>query len=199
MKWMLVVLAVAGCARSTEAMNGGGGDLSAVGGNGGSVDLGGADLAAAGGGSVGDLSQSSSAADLAQSASPVDLAQPAVDLATAVDLASAPDLAQPSSTDATVHVLIDNFCNSSTNPTVINAPLHVPLNLTFVNDSHDYDTDIWSSRGYGEIDLGQGGIWHDPIQHCLNPNPYTEYFDVGINGGPVGDACPNYRLQIHCN
>jgi hypothetical protein len=32
---------------------------------------------------------------------------------------------------------------------------------------------------------------------CLNPNPYTEYFDVGIHQG--SSACPNYRLYIHCN
>ncbi len=192
MKWMLMALLLGGCARSThggDAPGGGNRDLGAVGGNGATGDLGGADLAAAGG--AGDLASPLSSPDLAQPSR--DLAQPAA------DLAQPRDLAQPSSTDVTVHVLIDNFCNSTTNPTVINAPLHVPLDLTFVNDSHDYDTDIWSSRGYGEIDLGQGGVWHDPIQHCLNPNPYTEYFDVGINGGPVGSACPNYRLQIHCN
>ncbi|MGZ3441364.1 MAG: hypothetical protein ACXVDD_17715 [Polyangia bacterium] len=193
MKWMLVTLALAGCARSTDAMNGEGRDLSAVGGNG----AGTGDLALGGGGGGDDLAQSSSSSDLAGAAA--DLAQPIQDLAQPIqDLAQPPDLAQ-SSSDVTVHVLIDNFCNSSTNPTVINAPLHVALNLTFVNDSHDYHSDIWSSRGYGFLDLPLGAVWHDPIQHCLNPNPYTEYFDVGIQGGPVGGSCPNYRLQIHCN
>ncbi len=136
--------------------------------------------------------------DLAQS--PHDLARPPLDLAHAPpDLWRPPvDLAQ-SPTDVTVHILIDNFCNSSTNPAVINAPLHVPLDLTFENDSHDYDSDVWSSRGYGYLGLVQGGVWHDPIQHCLNPVAYTEYFDVGIAGGPVGGSCPNYRLEIHCN
>jgi hypothetical protein len=136
--------------------------------------------------------------DLAQAAA--DLAQAPADLAqTATDMTQTPmDMAQ-TSTDVVVHVLIDNFCNSSTNPLVIDAPLHVPLNLTFENDSHDYDSDIWSSRGYGYLGLVQGGVWHDPIQHCLNPVAYTEYFDVGIAGGPVGDSCPNYRLEIHCN
>jgi hypothetical protein len=191
MKWILMAaLMVGGCARSTGAMNGPNGsdgrDLSSsVGGNGADADLG------TGGGS--------SAQDLAL-ATTQDLAQPAiVDLAQPVhDLAQPADLAQ-SSSDATVHVLIDNFCNSSTNPTVINAPLHVALNLTFVNDSHDYDADVWSSRGYGFLDMPQAYVWHDPIQHCLGPNPFTEYFDVGIQGGPVGGSCPNYRLQIHCN
>jgi hypothetical protein len=195
MKRMLLTLAlVAGCARSTGAMNGGDGrDLSAVGGNGASTDL-----ALAGGGGGDDLAQSSaSSTDLAGAST--DLAQPAVDLAQPIqDLAQPQDLAQ-SSSNATVHVLIDNFCNSSTNPTVINAPLHVALTLTFVNDSHDYNADVWSSRGYGFLDMPQAYVWHDPIQHCLGPNPYTEYFDVGIQGGPVGGACPNYRFSIHCN
>lgn len=191
MKWILCALLVAGCARSTNGMNGGN---AGSGGNGATVDLGAP-------GDVSDMSDPANAdlaaaSDLAQStadlAAPSDLAHPPADLTVV------PDLAQ-SSSDVTVHVLIDNFCNSSTNPTVINAPLHVALNLTFVNDSHDYDADIWSSRTYGYLGLVQGGVWHDPIQHCLNPNPYTEYFDVGIAGGPVGGSCPNYRLQIHCN
>jgi hypothetical protein len=121
------------------------------------------------------------------------------DLAAApADLATPPDMTTTSS-DVYVHVMIDNFCNSSTNPTVINAPLHVPLHLTFANDSVDYDADIWSSSNYGAYPLEQGGVWKDPIQHCVSPNPYTEYFDVGIHGGPVGGACPDYRLYIHCN
>ena len=195
MKWILLTLVLAGCARSTDAMNGGR-DLSAIGGNGAGGDLG-SGGGGGGGGGGDDLAQSSSAPDLAQA--PTDLALPIQDLAQPIqDLAQPPDLAQ-SSSDVTVHVLIDNFCNSSTNPTVINAPLHVALNLTFVNDSHDYDADVWSSRGYGFLDMPQAYVWHDPIQHCLNPNPYTEYFDVGIQGGPVGGSCPNHRLLIHCN
>ena len=165
-----------------------------------------ADLATA----AGDLA--TAPADLMRA--PADLERPPADLSQAVhdlarppaDLAHAPpDLARPpadlaqSSNDVTVHVLIDNFCNSTTSPTVIDAPLNVPLNLTFENDSHDYDADIWSSRGYGYLGLVQGGVWKDPIQHCMNPVAYTEYFDVGIAGGPVGSSCPNYRLQIHCN
>jgi hypothetical protein len=191
MKWIFVAVALAGCARVTDG-NKDGRDLGV--GNGGSGG-------STGGG--GDMAQSSSSGnDLASAAAP-DMAQPIV-----VDMAQpiVVDMAQPivvdmasSSTDVTVHVLIDNFCNSSTNPMVINAPLHVPLNLTFINDSHDYHSDIWSSRGYGYLDLPLGATWKDPIQHCLNPNPYTEYFDVGIQGGPVGSSCPNYRLYIHCN
>ncbi|HWE27794.1 MAG TPA: hypothetical protein VHB97_07320 [Polyangia bacterium] len=193
MKWTLAALlplVLVGCARSTDAINGANRDLSAVGGNGADGDLG-------------------APADLTPDLTSVsDLASPALaDLTLVSDLARPPaladltvesDLAQ-SSSDVTVQVLIDNFCNSSTSPTVITAPLHVALDLTFVNDSHDYDADIWSSRGYGYLGLVQGGVWHDPIQHCLDPNPYTEYFDVGIAGGPVGNSCPNYRLEIHCN
>ena len=87
-----------------------------------------------------------SAGDMALSAG--DMALSAGDMAQSApaDLAQAADLALPSSSSVVVHVLIDNFCNSSTNPSVIDAALHVPLNLTFVNDSHDYDSDIWSSR-----------------------------------------------------
>jgi len=185
MKWMLLALALAGCARSAGAMNGGGG-------HGASGDL--AFTAPEADGGAADLA--SSAADFASFVQ--DLAQPARDLAAAADLARAADLAQ-SSSDLVVHVLIDNFCNSSTNPTVINAPLHVPLHLTFENDSHDYESDLWSSSGYGYLELAQGGVWHDPVEHCMNAVAYTEYFDVGIAGGPVGDSCPDYRLQIHCN
>ena len=221
MKWMLCALvALSACTHG----NGAAPDLSSVGGNGGDpADLatpGDEDLAVAPAdmaASSGDLAAASrdlaalppdlirvppdlerAPVDLEQS--PHDLARPPVDLAHAPpDLWRPPvDLAQ-SPTDVTVHILIDNFCNSSTNPTVIDAPLHVPLDLTFENDSHDYDADVWSSRGYGYLGLVQGGVWHDPIQHCLNPVAYTEYFDVGIAGGPVGGSCPNYRLEIHCN
>ncbi|HEX9104450.1 MAG TPA: hypothetical protein VF997_19700, partial [Polyangia bacterium] len=164
MKWILCALVLAGCARSTGAMNGGGGggDLGASG-SGGATGGNGAtdDLALASpelGGGAQDLG--AGAQDFASVAQ--DLAQPP-----AQDLAQPADLAQ-SSTNVVVHVLIDNFCNSSTSPTVIDAPLHVPLVLTFENDSHDYDSDIWSSRGYGYLGLVKGGVWHDPIQHCLN-------------------------------
>lgn len=191
MKWMLLALALAGCARSAGAMNGGAGH---------DRDLG----VGVGAGSDGGIGSNGGGDDLALgsddlAAGAADLAAGAPDFASSVqDLAQPADLAHASS-DVVVHVLIDNFCNSSTNPTVINAPLHVPLHLTFENDSHDYDSDIWSSSGYGYLGLVQGGVWHDPIEHCMNAVAYTEYFDVGIAGGPVGDACPDYRLQIHCN
>jgi hypothetical protein len=207
MKWILLALALAGCARSTNGANDR--DLSVLGGGGNPGDgTGGngngngatADLSTGG---IADLTSASqdltlvsedmtSVSDLALAA-PVDMAH------SIVDMAQPPaDMTQPSS-DLDVHILIDNFCNTSTNPTVINAPLHVALNLTFHNDSVDYDSDIWSSRGYGELGLTKGTSWKDPIQHCLNPTPYTEYFDVGIAGGPVGNSCPNDRLYIHCN
>src|SRR5690348_3350258 len=127
MKWIFLVVALAGCARATDG-NKDGRDLGVgSGGNGGGGSGGGGDMA----------QSSSSGSDLASAAAP-DLAQPIVpDMAQPI----VPDMAQPivpdlasSSTDVTVHVLIDNFCNSSTNPMVINAPLHVPLNLTFIND-----------------------------------------------------------------
>ncbi len=209
MKWMLCALAlVAGChhAGATDPSDAG------VGGNGAAMDMAAADLTVVSDDlamAPGDLTVVS---DLAHAPAdlvrvPADLERPPVDLAQSPhDLARPPvDLAQPppdlvrSSSDVTVHILIDNFCNSTTNPTVINAPLNVPLDLTFENDSHDYDSDVWSSRGYGYLGLAQGGVWKDPIQHCMNPVAYTEYFDVGIAGGPVGNSCPNYRLEIHCN
>lgn len=84
-------------------------------------------------------------------------------------------------------------------PTVIDAPLRVPLKLTFRNESHDYQADLWSSRGYGVLGLELGATWKDPIDHCLNPNAYSESFEVGIRGGPTsGGACPNVRLPVHC-
>ena len=199
MKWMLCALVVAGCARSTDGANGGGGggggDMAAVGGNGVGGDLGGG---GGGGGSGGGGGGGGGAEDMATS--PQDFAQPVQDLAQPIaDMAQAPADMAMGSGSATVHVLIDNFCNSSTNPTVLNAPHGPALMLTFVNDSHDYNADVWSSRGYGFLDMPQGYVWADPIQHCTGPNPSTEYFDVGIQGGPVGGSCPNYRLQIHCN
>lgn len=192
MKWMLILLVVGGCARSTAAGMGGGGGVGGGETGSGSDSGSGSGLDLAVGGNV--------AADLGGLGLAQDLAGVA-DMATgagARDMVMVADMVQTSS-DAVVHVLIDNFCNSATNPTVINAPLHVALNLTFVNDSHDYDADVWSSRGYGFLDMAQGMTWKDPIQHCVGPNPFTEYFDVGIQGGPVGGACPNYRLLIHCN
>jgi|SRR6185312_3891345 len=194
MKWMLVMMLAVGCARATGGGAGSGsgsggagtGADAAVGtgGNGGAVDL----AVAA---STGDMTQAGST-DMAQAAA-ADLAQAApADLAHGADMVGSPS-------DVVVHVLIDNFCNSSTNPAVINATHGVALHLTFENDSHDYDADVWSSSGYGFLDMAQGMTWKDPIPHCTGPNPYTEYFDVGIQGGPVGGACPDYRLLIHCN
>jgi hypothetical protein len=188
MKWMLMALALVGCARSTGGMDGARRDMS-VGGTPGE-DLG---NTGTGGNGGDDMAPATSAADLAQ---PNDLAPPN-DLAQANDLGQSNDLAQPA--DTLVHVYIDNFCNSSTSPTAINAPLHVPLTLVFKNESHDYEADIWSSGGYGVLGLELGNTWIDKIDHCLNPVPYTEYFDVGIRGGPVGSSCPNVRLLIHCN
>ena len=198
MKWPFVVLVIAcagvGCARATgEGANSGSGGSSGAGAAQGGNRA--PDMAVA----EGDMAPSASASDLA--AAPADLAPVAsTDLALPVvsDMAQLQDLATVPA-DVVVHVLIDNFCNSSTNPTVIDATHGVALQLTFENDSHDYDADVWSSRGYGFLDMAQGMTWKDPVQHCTGPNPSTEYFDVGINGGPVGDACPNYRLQIHCN
>lgn len=212
MKWTLVALVVVcGCSRG----NGAAADLSGVGGNGATVvDMAApsADLTVVSDDLAAPPADLTVVSDLAHPPAdltrvPPDLERPPVDLAQSphdlarppVDLAQAPPDLVRSSTDLTVHILIDNFCNSSTDPLVINAPLNVPLDLTFENDSHDYDSDVWSSRGYGYLGLAQGGVWKDPIQHCMNPVAYTESFDVGIAGGPVGSSCPNYRLEIHCN
>lgn len=190
MKWMLGLMLVVGCARATGAVPGSGAGSGAGAGTG--ADAG----AGTGGNGAGDMAVSSAAGDMAVGS--------ALDLAPGSggqDLQSVVDMAQGagSPTDVVVHVLIDNFCNSSTNPAVIHATHGVALHLTFENDSHDYDADVWSSSGYGFLDMAQGMTWKDPVQHCTGPNPYTEYFDVGIHGGPVGGACPDYRLQIHCD
>lgn len=96
-----------------------------------------------------------------------------------------------------VHVNIDNFCNTSVSPTEVFVPLNSGLKLQFHNHSVDYEADIWSSRGYGYLQLARGATWNDPITHCGGPNPYTEYFDISIAGGPIS-ACPGVRFRMHC-
>ena len=59
------------------------------------------------------------------------------------------------------------------------------------------DHDVWSSRGYGYLELATGGTWNDPVTHCGGPQPYTETFEVSIAGGG-GDACPSATFTIHC-
>ena len=95
-------------------------------------------------------------------------------------------------------VHIDNFCNVSIDPAEIDVAAGVTLRLTFHNRSVDYAADIWSSSGYGYIELPTGWDWADPIDHCSGSSSYTEYFDISIYGGG-SSACPGQRLLIHCS
>lgn len=107
------------------------------------------------------------------------------------------DAGAPDAGPTHVDIYIDNFCHTSTVPNQVTAALNSNLRLQFHNNSVDYTADVWSSRGYGYLDLAMGGLWNDPIPHCGGPNPYTESFDVSINGGG-SSACPSVRLDIHC-
>lgn len=96
-----------------------------------------------------------------------------------------------------VDVHIDNFCHTSTTPSSIDVPTDTVLTLTFNNRSVDYAADIWSSMGYGFIELPTGDTWQDPIEHCTMSSQYREYFDVSIYGGG-SSACPGVQLDIDC-
>lgn len=111
--------------------------------------------------------------------------------------AGAPDAGQPDAGPTHVHILISNTCVVQVSPPMITAPLNSNLRLQFHNHSVDYEADVWSSRGYGYLQLATGGLWSDPINHCGGPMAYTEYFDIGIAGGG-GSSCPDVRFNIRC-
>ena len=141
-----------------------------------------------------DASATQDAAALADAAAPgPDASEPRLDAA-----APGPDASHPGlDAGATqVHIYIDNYCNTSVVPSDIDAPLNSGLMLEFHNESVDYQADVWSSRGYGYLELDTQAVWDDPISHCDGPQPYTEYFDVSIAGG--SSACPGVRLNIPC-
>lgn len=97
-----------------------------------------------------------------------------------------------------VHILIDNFCHTSTQPGDYVVPRNQRLNLTYHNHSVDYEADVWLSYGGGYLQLAKGAEWHDRFVFCSTPLPYTAYADVSIAGGGI-PACPAKRLLIHCN
>lgn len=82
-------------------------------------------------------------------------------------------------------------------PPALAVPRNSGLKLSFHNHSSSYEADVWSSRGYGYLQLAQGATWNDPITHCGGPNPYVEYFDIDIAGGPTS-GCPGVRFNISC-
>jgi hypothetical protein len=180
MRLLLVVLAV--CACSGPNSGGGGG-----------ADAGRSDArAAVDAAATIDVVGGNPDAPGVTDARPVDAAP--VD-ATPVD--ATPVMLDAASTTDAIHILIDNFCNTSTRPTEVTAALNSGLMLTFHNDSVDYQADVWSSRGYGYLELATGGTWDDPVRHCDGPQPYTETFEVSITGGG-SDACPSATFSIHC-
>jgi hypothetical protein len=96
-----------------------------------------------------------------------------------------------------VDIYIDNFCNTSVVPTEITVPAGETLQITWHNNSVDYEADVWLSYGGGYLELAMGGIWDDSFEFCSMPSVYDAYGDVSIAGGPIG-ACPAARLLIHC-
>jgi len=96
-----------------------------------------------------------------------------------------------------VHILISAACEVQTQPGALSADAGTTLQLEFHNLSVDFEADLWSSRGYGHLNLARGAIWRDPTVYCGGPFPYDEHFDVSIAGGPTA-ACPSARLDLHC-
>jgi hypothetical protein len=96
-----------------------------------------------------------------------------------------------------VHIYISNTCVVQVSPPSLSAKLNSGLKLDFHNHSVDYEADVWSSRGYGYLDLARGGLWHDPINHCGGPNAYVEYFDINPASVP-NSVCPRVRFNISC-
>jgi hypothetical protein len=114
--------------------------------------------------------------------------------------AEPPDAEQPDPggpRDEHVHILIDNFCNTSASPQSFTVAAGQSLRLTYHNHSIDYDADVWLSYGGGYLGLVTGGSWADSFEHCAGPSSYTAYADISIAGGG-GSACPRFRLLIHC-
>jgi hypothetical protein len=115
--------------------------------------------------------------------------------------AEVPDAEPPPDADPEledhVHILIDNFCNTSAEPESYTVPAGQTLQLTYHNHSVDYDADVWLSYGGGYLGLVPGDSWADQFRFCATPEPYTAYADISIAGGG-GDVCPGFRLLIHC-
>jgi hypothetical protein len=108
------------------------------------------------------------------------------------------DAGDAGAVSANVHILIDNFCNTSTQPSSFTVPKGQTLKLQWHNDSVDYDADVWLSYGGGYLGLVKGGTWNDPFVFCATPSTYDAYADVSIAGGG-GSACPSFRMMIHCH
>jgi hypothetical protein len=121
--------------------------------------------------------------------------------AAAPDAAALPDAATPDAGFASsqhVHILIDNFCNTSADPPSFSVPRGSNLQLTWHNHSIDYDADVWLSYGGGYLGLATGATWSDPFTFCASSSrPYDAAGDVSIADGP-SSACPGFRVLIHC-
>ncbi len=98
---------------------------------------------------------------------------------------------------ATVDIYIDNFCNVSADPMELWVPADETLQITYHNNSVDYDADVWLSYGGGYLGLVTGGTWEDPFTWCAGPEPYTGGADIDIAGGG-GNSCPGVTVLIHC-
>ena len=122
-------------------------------------------------------------------------AAPAPDAALPPDAAPAPDAATELAEH--VHIYIDNFCNVSVAPQSYTVDAGQTLQLSYHNHSVDYAADVWLSYGGGFLDLPTGATWDDQFTFCSGPSAYTAYADISIAGGP-SQACPGFRLYIHC-
>jgi hypothetical protein len=106
----------------------------------------------------------------------------------------------PESTDTHVHIYVDNFCNLSVQPAVVEVPNPQGVSFTYHNHSVDYAVDVWLSYGGGFLELETGTSWDDQFTHCLwAGRPYDAYADISISGLGVNDPyCPGHRMLIHC-
>jgi hypothetical protein len=100
--------------------------------------------------------------------------------------------------EADVQIYIDNFCNVTIVPPSFDVATGETLQLTYHNNSVDYEADIWASYGGGYIALATGGTWAETFEYCSMPGDYTAYVDININGGPF-PSCPGQRLYIYCH
>ena len=99
---------------------------------------------------------------------------------------------------ADVQIYIDNFCNVTIAPPSFDVATGETLQLTYHNNSVDYEADIWASYGGGYLALATGGTWAETFEYCSMPGDYTAYVDININGGPF-PSCPGKRLYIYCH
>ena len=90
-----------------------------------------------------------------------------------------------------VHIMTDNVCNITTNPTEYFVPAGQKLKLSYHNHSASIPIDVWMHYNGGYTDLQPGGVWNEQYEHCFGPNPSEGYAEI--------TACnKTITLPIHC-